>query len=464
MVTQQPPVSRSSEIDEATIRSFRASLRGDVLLPSDAGYDAARTIWNAMIDRRPGLIARCADAGDVVASVQFAREQHLPVAVRAGGHGVAGKAISDGGLTIDLTPMQGLQIDPARRIAVADAGLTWGTFDREAQVFGLATTGGIVPSTGIAGLTLGGGIGYLMRSCGLSCDNLLSAEVVTADGRQLTASADENADLFWGLRGGGGNFGIVTKFEFRLHQVGPTVLGGLIFHPATRRGEVARFYREFAGNAPDELTTHLTFGTSPDGDPAVAFLLCYNGPIEEGERAIESIREFGTPLADMVAPLPYTALQGLGESMFPYGRHNYWKSNFIKDISDDAIDTIIAHVKDLPSPFAGVALEQMGGAVSRVGADDTAFGGRNAEYSVIIMNAWVDPAKSNENIQWTRDVAAAMQPFTQEGAYINYFDTGDDVRVKAAYGDAKYERLGALKNKYDPTNFFRLNQNIPPSV
>jgi FAD/FMN-containing dehydrogenase len=464
MVAQQPPISPPSHIDEAMVRAFRESLRGEVLLPGDKGYDAARTIWNAMIDRRPSLIARCADSGDVVASVQFAREHDLPVAVRAGGHGVAGKAISDGGLTIDLSPMQELEIDPARRTAKAEAGLTWGTFDREAQAFGLATTGGIVPSTGIAGLTLGGGLGYIMRSCGLACDNLLSAEMVTADGRELTASAEENADLFWGLRGGGGNFGIVTKFEFRLHPVGPTVLGGLILHPAAQRREAARFYREFAVNAPDELTTHLAFVTSPDGHPVVGFLLCYNGPLEEGERVIKPLREFGSPVADLVAPLPYLAMQGLGESMYPQGRRNYWKSNFIKEFSDDAIETMVAQAADVPSPFSGMALEQMGGAIKRVGADETAFGDRSADYSVIITTAWEDPATSDENIQWARDFAAAMEPFTKEGAYINYLDTGDDGRVRAAYGDAKYERLVALKNKYDPTNFFRLNQNIPPSV
>jgi UDP-N-acetylenolpyruvoylglucosamine reductase len=449
-------------IDNAKVQAFKAKLRGQVLTPVDEEYDAARSIWNSLIDRRPALIARCADAGDVVASVQFARELGLDVAIRGGGHGVAGYAVCDGGLMIDLSPMQGLEIDPDRRIARVEAGLSWGTLDRETQKHGLATTGGIIPTTGIAGLTLGGGLGYLMRSCGLACDNVLSAEVVTADGQQIRASADENADLFWGLRGGGGNFGIVTRFEFQLHPVGPTVLGGLILHPIERAREATRVYREFNKTAPDELIVHISFATSPEGHPLVVFIVCYNGPIEEGEQVIKPLREFGPPLADMVAPIPYTEMQARAEPLFPYGRLHYWKSSFVRELSDEAIETAIAQFATVPSPLSGVTFEQLGGAMSRVGPNETAFGDRSAPYSLIITSQWEDRADSDQNIQWARDCWDAMQPFSKDEVYINYIDQGDEARVKDAFTASSYDRLVALKNTYDRTNFLHLNQNIAP--
>ncbi len=456
--------SMSTSLDEAAIQELRAGLRGTLLCPGDDDYETARRVWNGMIDRKPALIVRCAGVADVINAVNFARTNNLLVSVRGGGHSIPGNAVCEGGLMIDLSPLKGIRVDPARRTARAEPGLTWGEFDHETQAFGLATTGGIVPTTGIAGLTLGGGLGYLMRQFGLTCDNLLSVDLVTAAGQLLTASATENADLFWGVRGGGGNFGIVTSFEYRLHAVGPMVLGGLIFHPLPRAKEAYQFYREFTSTSPDQLSTHLAFATSPDGHPVVAFLLCYSGPLERGEEVIRPLREFGSPVADMVGPMPYTAVQALGGPLYPPGRLNYWKSSFLKELSDDAIESMIAQFETVPSPFSAVVLEELGGAVSRVGKDETAFGERSARYNLIITSEWVDPAESEKNIQWTRDFWEAMQPFESEAVYVNYLGTEGEDRIKAAYGPAKYERLVALKNKYDPTNLFRLNQNIKPTV
>ncbi len=462
--TENMKTPMSTGLDEGAIQELRTSLRGALLRPGDDSYEATRRVWNGMIDRKPALIVRCAGVADVITAVNFARTNHLLVSVRGGGHSVAGNAVCDGGLMIDLSGMKGIQVDPARRTARAEPGLTWGEFDHETQAFGLATTGGFVPTTGIAGLTLGGGLGFLMRQCGLTCDNLLSVDLVTADGQRLSANATENADLFWGVQGGGGNFGIVTSFEYRLHAIGPMVLGGLIFHPLPRAREASQFYREFTRTSPDQLTTHLAFATSPDGHPVVAFIPCYSGPLEQGEEIIRPLREFGSPMADMVGPMPYTAVQALGGQFYPPGRLNYWKSSFLKELSNDAIETMIAQFATVPSPFSAVAIEELGGAVSRVGKDETAFGERSAHYSLLITSAWIDPAESEKNIQWTRDLWEAMQPFESETVYVNYLGTEGEDRIKAAYGAAKYERLVALKNKYDPTNFFQLNANIKPTV
>jgi hypothetical protein len=461
---QQIPSATISLLEAPALEALQASLRGELLRPGDAGYDSARRIWNGMIDRKPGLIARCAGVADVITSVTFARTHNLLVSVRGGGHGVAGNAVCDGGLLIDLSGMKGIRVDPARRTARAEPGVTWGEFDHETQAFGLATTGGFVPSTGIAGLTLGGGLGFLMRQFGLTCDNLLSVDLVTAEGQLLTVSATENADLFWGVRGGGGNFGIATSFEYRLHAVGPMVLGGLILHPLPRAKEVIQFYREFTSTSPDQLTTHLAFVFSPDGHPVVGFVICYSGPLEQGEEVIRPLRQFGSPVADTVGPMPYTAVQAMGGPLYPPNRLNYWKSSFLKELSDDAIETLIAQFATVPSSFSVVAVEELGGAISRVGKDETAFGERSAPYSLVITSEWIDLAESAKNIQWTRDFWEAMQPFESEAVYVNYLGTEGEDRIKAAYGPAKYERLVALKNKYDPTNFFRLNQNIKPSV
>jgi hypothetical protein len=442
--------------------ALKAAFRGRLLSPTEPGYDESRVLWNAMIDRKPGLIARCTGAADVIAAVNFARENNLVVSVRGGGHNVAGFAVSDAGLMIDLSPMKGIRVDPAARVAWAQPGLTWGEFDHETQAFGLATTGGWVPSTGIAGLTLGGGIGFLVRRFGLACDNLLAADVVTADGRLLRASKTENADLFWAVRGGGGNFGVVTSFEYRLHPVGPLILGGLLLHPLPEAKKIVRFYHEYAQQAPDELMVHCDLVTGPDGRRAVGFILCWSGSIEEGKKWVQPLRECGSLAADMVQAMPYTALQAIGGNLLPAGRHNYWKSSFMSDVSDQAIDTMLAHFESVPSPFSVIALEPLGGAVSRVGADETAFGERSALYNLIVVGSWTDPADDAKNMRWVRGYWEAMRPYLNTAAYVNYLDADEQERVKTIYGK-KYDQLVAIKDKYDPTNLFRLNQNIRPT-
>ncbi len=456
---------RDEVLDESVIEEFGAGLRGDLLHPGDDGYDDARTIYNAMIDNRPALIARCAGVADVIHAVDLARTNDILVSVRGGGHNVSGNAICDGGLMIDLSPMKSVRVDPDRSTARAEPGVTWGEFDHETQAFDLATTGGLISTTGIAGLTLGGGLGWLMGNHGLACDNLLSVDVVTADGRLLTASEAENQDLFWGLRGGGGNLGIATSFEYQLHPVGP-MLGGLVIHPLDQAVELIRFYDEFTHTCPDELGTFVAFVTSPEGERVVAIFACYNGAVEDGERVLKPLREFGTPIADMIGPMPYVQVQRLMDEGFPAGRQNYWKSNFLKGLDSEAIEIIVDHVAKSPSPFSAVGIEQFSGAVNRVGIDDTAFNHRDARYNLLIVGIWTDLAAKAENVKWVRDLWDAMEPYSSGGVYVNYLgqeaDEGPE-RVKAAYGADKYERLVALKNKYDPTNLFRLNQNIKPT-
>lgn len=415
-----------------------------------------------MHDKHPALIARCVGTADVIASVNFAREHRLLLAVRGGGHNVAGKAMCDDGLVIDLSQMKGIHVDPVNKTARADGGVTWGEFDHETQVFGLATTGGIVPSTGIAGLTLGGGIGYLMRRFGLACDNLLSVDIVTADGQLRRASTTENPDLFWGLRGGGGNFGVVTSLEYQLHSVGPIVLGGLLFHSLPNAKASLQFYRGFTRTAPDELIVYTALMHSPDGHPGVGYIVCYSGSLDKGEAIIKPMREFGPPVMDIVGPMPYLAVQQMLAPEYPDGHMNYWKSNFVDVISDDMIDTMIEHFATIPSPHSAIIFEQLGGAVSRSPSGETAFRERDAPYSFLITSLWADEAENDKNIQWTRDAWQALQPYLRESAYINYLDTGDEYRVEAAYGPDVYKQLVALKTNYDPTNLFRVNQNIQP--
>jgi hypothetical protein len=450
----------STALPAERVEHFKASLRGEGLGPGDADYEAARRVWNGMIDRRPALIARCAGIADVIQAVQFARAHNLAVAVRGGGHSIAGHGVCDGGLMIDLSRLKGIRVDPARRTVRAEPGVTWGEFDHETQAFGLATTGGIVPTTGIAGLTLGGGLGYLMRRFGLACDNLLSVDIVTADGELRTASTTENAELFWGLRGGGGNFGVVTSLEYRLHPVGPLVLGGFVFHPRAVAKDALRFYAQFTRTAPDELTTYFAFATSPEGQPVVVFITCYSGLLDQGEEVLRPLRQFGTPLADTVSAMPYTALQTLAGPLYPPGRLNYWKSSFLTQLDDAAFETLIAQFQMVPSPYSAMALEQLGGAVSRVGADETAFSQRTIPYSLIITSEWEDPAATDRNVSWTRECWAAMRPFESEAAYVNYLDADEQDRTRASYAGRTYERLVALKNQYDPSNLFRHNQNI----
>jgi FAD/FMN-containing dehydrogenase len=446
---------------DATLRDFSARLQGHLLRPFDEDYDDARKVWNAMIDRRPALIVRCANSADVQQAVHFARENNLGAAVRGGGHNVAGNAVCDGGLVIDLSPMKGMQVDPVRRTADAQGGLTLGEFDQQTQSFGLATTLGQISMTGIAGLTLGGGVGWLMGKYGLACDNLLSVEIVTADGELLTASATENADLFWGVRGGGGNFGAVTSFRFGLYPVGQ-VLGGRVIHPLSKAKEALRFHREFTRHCPDELTVYAGILNGPDGQPVVALSICYCGPLEQGEKFVEPLRKYGPPVSDLIGAKSYIELQSGSDALFPPRHRNYWKGSFVPTMSDQVIDRICEYAETKPSPKTLIVVEPLHGAAARVPAAQTAFPHREEQYSVLIMSIWEDVARSEENIVWTRRFWEALQPFAAGGVYVNYLGQEGDDRVRAAYGE-NYGRLVALKNKYDPTNVFRFNQNIVPS-
>jgi FAD/FMN-containing dehydrogenase len=448
-------------LNDAAIARFRENLHGDFIQPSDPRYEEARKVFNGMIDKRPALIVRCAAVADVMAAVKFARENNMLSAVRGGGHGVTGNALCDDGVVIDLSAMKRVSVNPGNRTARAEGGATWGDFDRETQAFGLATTGGIVPSTGIAGLTLGGGIGYLNRKYGLACDNLLSADVVTADGQLLKANAEENADLFWGLRGGGGNFGVVTSFEYQTHPVGP-VLAGEVVYPLDQAKDVLRFYRDWSAAAPDEVRADATLLSGPQG-PALDVKLCYCGVIEEGERVLRPMRSCGSPVVNSVAPVPYATVQNLLTEIFQPGRLHYWKAGFVQALSDEAIEAIVDFfAASAPGFFAAIAIEHLGGAVSRVGPQDTAFGHRDAQHSLLVLRMWQDAAESEQNIDWGRRCYRAAEPFLKAGAYVNYLGNEGDGRVKSAYG-VNYERLRAIKNTYDPTNFFRLNQNIKPA-
>ena len=453
-------------VDQSAVEKFKDSLRGDLLRPGEAGYDEARKVWNGMIDKRPALIARCAGVADVIHCVNFALENTLLVAVRGGGHNIAGNAVCDGGLVIDLSRMKSVRVDPARRTARAEPGLTWGEFDRETQAFGLATTGGQISTTGVAGLTLGGGWGHLARKYGLTSDNLLSVDLVTADGRFLTASVAENADLFWGVRGGGGNFGVVTSFDYQLHPVGP-VLGGIVAYPFQKAKEVLELFRELTIAAPDELASGVVLISLPDRTPVAGIVLCYNGPVAEGERVLKPLRTFDHPLVDQIGPIPYTAAQQLIDAFYPFGLQNYWKSSFLKEISDEAIDTMVAYCAERPSPMChGLIEHQLGGAVRRADREVTAFNHRDVEYCFTSLGVCPDPTEAEQCVRWAQEFWDAMQPGSTGGVYVNYLgreaDEGPE-RIKAAYGPEKYARLVALKNRYDPANLFRVNQNIKPS-
>lgn len=468
----QPIINTSGAvIAEGVVREFGRSLGGELIRHGDAGYDSARRIWNGMIDRYPAMIAYCRDVQDVIRSVNFARYHELLTAVRSGGHNVAGNSVCDGGIVIDLSRMKRAEVNAVSQTARAEAGLNWGEFDRETETYGLATTGGIVSRTGIAGLTLGGGIGWLMRKFGVTCDNLLSVKVVTAGGKLLTASEAENGDLFWGVRGGGGNFGIATEFEYGLHPIG-ALLAGTLYYQAAKIREVLRFYRDYIVDAPDELTTMFAYiGASPtlslhkflQGAPVVAIHVCYTGPIEAAERVLSPLRRLG-PLGDAVRKMPYVELQSMLDSGSPPGQMNYWKSSHLKTLSDEAIEVFATYSQKITSRLSQVHLQHLGGAVRRVDEDAMAFGGRDALCALNIVTKWEDPREPEKHIEWTRDFEAAMRPFSTGGVYVNFLGEEGEDRVRAAYGPMKYGRLVALKNKYDPTNFFRLNQNIKPSV
>jgi len=452
-------------LESGTVEAFRDELRGPLLAPDDAVYDETRKVWNGMIDRRPALIARCGGVADIIAAVRFAREHQLLVSVRGGGHNTPGIAVCEDGLMIDLAALRSVHVDSKHQTVRAEGGTTWSEFDRETQAFGLGTTGGAISHTGIGGLTLGGGLGWLAGKYGLVCDNLVSVDLVTAEGTMVTASADENPELFWALRGGGGNFGIATSLEYRLFPVGP-VLAGPVMYPFARAQEALQLYRDFATSIPDEVNTIAALMNSPEGDPLAAVVPCYNGNIEVGEKVLEPLRSFGPPVADLIAPMPYRQVQMLFDEAFARGRRYYFKSNFTCSITDEAIATLIEQFANAPSKMSMVYFQQLGNAANRVGAGDTAFSHRDALCEWGCDAVWLDPAEDAANIAWTRQVAEAMRPFTSGSDYVNHIgletEEGAD-RIKAAFG-ANYDRLVGLKNRYDPTNLFRHNQNIKPTV
>lgn len=450
-------------LESAVIEAFRADLRGKLLTADDVGYDPARRIWNAMIDKRPALIVRCEGAADVSKAVRFAAAHALLVSVRGGGHNVAGTAVCDGGLMIDVSPMKGLRVDPFAHTAWAQPGLLWQDFDHETQAYGLATTGGVVGETGIAGLTLGGGVGWLVRKHGLTCDNLLAADVVTADGQLRHASHDTNPDLFWALRGGGGNFGVVTAFQYQLHAVS-TILGGLVIHPRTAARDVIRFHRDFITSAPEELTSYVGLITAPDGNPVVALASCYCGDLQEGERVLRPLRAFGSPLLDGTQAMPYTGMQGLFGPAFPWHHRNYWKSSYLREFPDAAIDAVVEHANSSQSRLSAIVIEYYGGASSRVAADATAFAHRAANFNILILGQWTEAAEDARHVQWARECYQALTPWSSSAVYMNALSAGEDPQaVRAAYG-INYERLAALKAQLDPKNLFRMNQNIAPAA
>ena len=459
-------------LSESIVQNFKTSLRGTLLAPADPGYDEARKLpHNLMIDRRPALIARCAGVADVIACVQFARANRVLVSVRGTGHNVAGLSLCDDGLVIDLSAMKGIHIDPARRTARVDPGVTWAELNHDLQAFGLAATGGFVGTTGVGGLTLGGGLGWMVRKYGCAMDNLLSADVVTADSRLLVASATENPDLFWAIRGGGGNFGIITSFEFRVHPVG-TVLAGLVLHPLSKGRDALRFFREFEKSATEDTSNSFVIFTAPSDLPLPDALrhegivgiggVCL-GPVDESERTMRPLRQFGPPAADIYQPMPYSAAQTMADFLWPKGLYSYWKSSFLKSLSDGAIDTMLEFYAKTPSPRTVIVVEHDGdGAFSRVPEDATAFGHRNWTYNLVVTTMWTNAADNDANIRWTREFFDAMQPFRADAAYVNYLGEVTDDGLRAAYG-RKYEKLAALKDKYDSTNFFSMNQNIKPT-
>jgi FAD/FMN-containing dehydrogenase len=454
------------------IDEFRAVFEGELIGPDHEGYEEARQVMFSNFDRRPALVARPTSTADVQAAVNYAREAGVPVAVRGGGHSAQGFGTWDEALVIDLSSMKAIDVDPERRIARAQGGLTWGEFDAATQEHGLAVTGGRVSTTGIAGLTLGSGSGWLERRCGLTADNLISAEVVTADGEILTASATENEDLFWGLRGGSGNFGVVTEFTYRLHQIGPIIFGGMMAALPDRAVDILRFLRDNVDQWPDEFSCTPAFvGAPPEPDvpeemhfaPILGLVVCWTGPIEEGEQWLAPIREVAQPVMEKVGPMPYTALQMMLDGGSPKGERAYLKAEFIDELTDEAIQTLASYGNARPGPMVQLIVEPMGGAVARVGADEMALGRRDAKWVFHAISQWMDPADDEAHIAWPKALAADMAPHTMDGVYLNFTSDAGEDRVRSTYGPERYARLQALKDKYDPTNLFRLNQNIRPS-
>jgi FAD/FMN-containing dehydrogenase len=468
-----PHATKAPPFGEKAIQELKASFRGELIRPGDDGYDAARRVFNGMIDKHPALIARTVDIADTIAAVNFARENKLPLAIRGGGHNVAGFGTCDDGLVIDLSRMKGIRVDPVKRTVRAEGGCTWGDVDHATHAFGLAAPGGLISTTGIAGLTLGGGIGHLTRKYGLSCDNLISADVVTADGRFITASADQNADLFWGLRGGGGNFGVVTSFEFRLHPVS-TVFAGPILYPLEKSKDALRFYRDYMAKAPEDMNAFFAFLIVPPGPPfpehlhnktVCGVVCCYTGSLDKAEQVVRPLREFGPPVFEHVGPIPFPMLQSAFDALVPPGLQNYWKADFVKDLTDEVIEAHVKYGPDVPTINTALHIYPVSGAAHRVGRDDTAFSYREAGFTHVIAALYPDPADTPKNREWVRRYWEALHPYSAGGAYVNFLmdekDEGPD-RIEASYRD-NYGRLAALKKKYDPTNFFRMNQNIKPN-
>jgi FAD/FMN-containing dehydrogenase len=459
-------------LGEATVQELRGTLRGDLLLPGDDGYTEAKGLWNGAHDgKEPALIARCTGTADVIAALGFARAHDLPVAVRGGGHSIPGYSTTDGGVVIDLGGMRNVRVDPAARRAYVGGGAVWGDVDHESQQFGLATTGGLVSTTGVAGFTLGGGIGWLMRQYGLACDNLVGADVVTADGRLLHVSEEENADLLWGLRGGGGNFGIVTSFELAVHPVGPEVYAGPLFLPGDAAGDLLRFYRDWAPDQPDAITTAVSLATAPPlpvipeewhGKKVAILIAVCAGPVEDGEALVRELRTVAEPVADLIHPMPYTFIQGLLDPLWPKGINAYFKAANLARLSDETIDSLVQLHQDTPGPQCEIHVHQMGGAVARVGQLDTAFPERTMPFVLNAVTGTTDPALLGAHTEWSRAVIASAQADETGRAYVNFL--GDTDEAESAYGEETYRRLVALKDEYDPTNVFRLNQNIAPSA
>jgi FAD/FMN-containing dehydrogenase len=453
------------------LETLGANLRRPLITPDDASYDEARKVYNGMIDRRPACIVQCADVADVIHAVNFARDERLPLAVRGGGHNVTGFGTCDDGLVIDLSPMKGIRVDPSKRIAWAQAGCTWGDLDHATHAFGLAAPGGIISTTGIAGLTLGGGVGHLTRKSGLSCDNVLSVDIVTADGQFRTASSKENQDLYWAVRGGGGNFGVVTSFEFRLTEVS-TVLAGPVFYSLDQATEAMRLYRDYMAKAPDDMNAFFAFLIVPPGPPfpeelhnkkVCGAVCCYFGPIDKGEEVMRPLREFGPPLMDGVGPVPYPALQGAFDALVPSGLQHYWKADFVADLTDDVIAQHVKYGPGIPTVNSAMHIYPVSGAAHKVGKNDTAFSYRDANYTHVLAAMYDNPADTEKNVEWVRNYFDALHPHSSGGAYVNFMMDEGDERIAASYRD-NYKRLVEIKTKYDPRNLFRMNQNIKPQA
>ena len=472
MVLPLPVADRRTVLDEQSVHGLRHELRGRVMVPGDDDYDDARRVWNGLIDKRPALIARCTGVADVVAAVNFAREHDLPVAIRGGGHNVAGSSVNDGGLVVDLSRMKGIRVEPEARSVRAEPGVTWGELDRETQLFGLATPGGEVSVTGIAGLTLGGGLGVLRRKHGLSCDNLVSVDLVTAGGQFLTVSADEYPDLFWGVRGGGGNLGVVTSFEYRLHPVAPALYETNVWYPMEQAEAILRAWRDFAAQAADEVTSIAIAWSVPavpeipaelQGRPVLILGGVYAGGVDAGERVLRPLREFGEPLLDLSGPTTYLAIQTGFDPFLPDGILCYWKSVYLDDLDDEAIAATIARARARPSPSDLIAIRHLGGAIGRVGEEESAYAHRGAQYLVSFDASWTDPALTDANIAWTRAAWADLRRISGGGVYANFAGFGEEGQdlVRSIHG-ANYERMIALKRRYDPANLFRASSNVVP--